>query len=327
MNPKVSIIIVNYNSRDEIVGCLEQLRVTRSESSRADQERRIWFETIVVDNDSGDDSVAVIRADFPEVHLIAHERNAGFAAGNNLGIQVARGEYVLLLNPDARLSFTALRHLLGVMEARERCQVAGASLVDEAGRPQPSARVFPHPGAKLLLKTGLGRWFGYQDPEARPLPDEPCVVDWVVGACFLMRASALARHGGLDERYFLYFEEIDFCLNVKRAGGEVWFVPDALVRHAGGASSRDSDEHRSSAGRQIERFRIESEIRYYRKNYGPLTATLAGATEFLIGMVALVRSVVKRRRRSGGSWRADLDMLWLTLRIALRDRLGWTSPS
>lgn len=323
MNPNVSIIIVNYNSRDELVGCLEQLRTTRAACNRQDHTRRFRFETIVVDNDSRDDSVHAVRTKFPEVHLIAHDRNVGFAAGNNIGIRRARGEYILLLNPDARLSFVALRNLLQVMRANDRCQVAGASLIDAAGLPQPSARTFPHPGRKLLLKTGIGRWFGYKDPESSTTPDRAHVVDWVVGACFLMRRSALEQVGMLDERYFLYFEEIDFCLQVKRGGGEVWFVPDALVRHAGGASSEGSDEHRSRAGRQIERFRIESEMRYYRKNHGPFTAAFAGLSECVIGIVTLLRSVLKR---SGdhGHWRTHLDLLTLTARIY---RPGWARIS
>lgn len=286
---KLSIIIVSYNTCDVLRECLQFVQ-----SYTAD----IDCETFVVDNASHDGSPAMVREEFPWVRLIASSDNNGFAKGNNLAFEHASGEYVLLLNSDAYLKEGVLQSTLEFMEANRECGVLGIKMVGTDGILQPSARMLPGAWKKFLVMSGIAARF----PKSKLLGgpdytwwDHSSVkeVGWVVGAYFLIRREVIEEIGYLDDRYFMYFEEIDFCLQTKRAGWKVLFFPEAEVIHLGGQSSKATKKRISSTGKQLLNFRIESEFRYYRKNYG-IAAVLASA-----GVEILWRSLVYLKNMAG----------------------------
>lgn len=270
---KVSIIIVSYNTCEMLRECLQSVF-----GSETGQEA----EAIVVDNASRDGSVKMVREEFPQVLLVENSWNAGFAAGVNLGYTRATGKYVFLLNPDARLKPGAIERAVEFMERHPECGICGARLLNPQGGLEPSARRFPGTLNKFLIISGLStryprsRFFGRADYLYRD-HREVMEVDWVPGTFSAIRASLLEQLGFLDERFYLYYEETDLCLRAKRAGWKVYFIPGAEVVHEGGGSSKTRKDMDFDAGAaQLVKFRMRSELLYFRKNYG-LPAVLANA--------------------------------------------------
>lgn len=235
---RVAIVVVSYNTSALLRQCLQ----SANSAGRA-------TEVIVVDNASHDESVAMVRREFPAVELLANETNRGFAAGTNQGIRHALARnpnlnYVLLLNPDAFLRPGALAALVAFLDAHPRVGVAGARLFYPDGRPQESAWHFP-----TLWMT----WFDLFPPRgpllgrlyASPLNGryreergaEPFPIDHPLGAAMLLRRAALEQVGLLDESYWMYVEEVDWCYRCRQAGWAIWQVPQAEVVHVGGAST------------------------------------------------------------------------------------------
>ena len=275
-SPKTSIIIVSFNTREILRGCLARLfEVTQD----------LHIEVIVVDNNSRDASAEMVERDFPAVKSIRSGVNLGFAAANNLGFKAAGGEFILLLNPDALLEPGALHKALAHISADPAIGMGGGRLLDEAGRMQPSARRYPSLLNEVLVLSGLAarfpksRFFGRFD---RTWDDSgrPASVDWVPGAFALIRRSALDAVGPFDERFFLYYEEVDLCLRLHRAGWAIWYWPDVLVRHTGGESSKTvKDVEFSSSGSQLTLWRMRSALLYYRKHHGAVAASLVALLE------------------------------------------------
>jgi GT2 family glycosyltransferase len=260
----VSIVIVSFNTRDVTRQCLEHVRKHAA---------AVRHEVLVVDNASVDRSADMVAAEFPEVHLIRSDDNRGFAGGNNPAMKIARGRYILLLNSDAFLSEGALEKTLQYMDDHPDTGVLGCKLTDPDGTMQASARMLPGPLNKILHITGLAarfpgsKFFGRVDYTWWD-HSEPRTVGWVVGAFFLIRRETMESIGVLDERYFLYFEEIDYCLTARRAGWKVVFYPHAEIVHIGGQSAVKVPGKISAKGRQMVSIRLTSEFRYYRKMYG-----------------------------------------------------------
>jgi GT2 family glycosyltransferase len=260
----VSIVIVSFNTRDVTRQCLEHVRKHAA---------AVRHEVLVVDNASVDGSADMVAAEFPEVHLIRSDDNRGFAGGNNPAMKIARGRYILLLNSDAFLSEGALEKTLQYMDDHPDTGVLGCKLTDPDGTMQASARMLPGPLNKILHITGLAarfpgsKFFGRVDYTWWD-HSEPRTVGWVVGAFFLIRRETMESIGVLDERYFLYFEEIDYCLTARRAGWKVVFYPHAEIVHIGGQSAVKVPGKISAKGRQMVSIRLTSEFRYYRKMYG-----------------------------------------------------------
>jgi hypothetical protein len=265
--PDISTIIVSFNTRDLLRECLETL----------DRETTgIAHETIVIDNASRDGSADMVAKEFPQVRLLCSETNLGFGPANNRGFKVALGRYVVLLNSDAFPQPGAIRRSLEHMEAQPEVGIGGGRLVSRDGSWQPSARMFPSLLNELLTISGLAarypksRLMGRADRTwADPL--EPASVDWLPGAYVIIRRESLARVGYFDERFFLYYEEVDLCRRIKAVGYRVWYWPDIVVVHIGGESSKTLGRvAMSKAGSQLTLWRMRSQMLYYRKHHrGP----------------------------------------------------------
>lgn len=271
-----SIIVVSFNTRDLLERCLQQAC-----AAAADLQAQI----IVVDNASWDGSADMVARKFPEIELVRAPHNLGFAAANNLGWQQARGEYVVLLNPDAFLAGDTLTRAVHLMAADTGVGLAGGLLVGRNGEHEPSARQFPSVLNDLLTLSGLADKF----PRSRLFgrfnrtwadPQQAADVDWVPGAFAIIRNSVLKQIGFFDERFFLYFEEVDLCRRIKNAGYRVAYWPELKITHFGGESSRTlTGQSFSNHGRQLTLWRMRSMLLYYRKHHGLLLAWLASSIE------------------------------------------------
>jgi GT2 family glycosyltransferase len=314
----LSIIIVSFNTRTETRECLKSIR---------ENAKNINYEVFVVDNDSKDGSPDMVAFEFPNVHLIRHSVNKGFAGGNNPALEKATGRYVLLLNSDALLTRNALIKALDYMNENPKVGVLGGKLKNPDGTLQPSARMLPGPINKVLHLTGLAsrysrsKWFGRADfswwDHSKPLS-----VGWVVGAFFLIRKETLNEVGFLDERYFLYFEEIDFCLRVKRAGWDVVCYPHAEIIHWGGKSSSSVSEELSEKGNQLVPIRIKSEFRYYSKWHGALAVLVSAGIEIFWNTAIIIKNSFNRTSRSDEKRIKALDQIRIIIETLVDDRLG-----
>jgi GT2 family glycosyltransferase len=221
----------------------------------------------VVDNASADDSVAAAQAQFPDVHVIANEQNVGFAAANNQAMAASAGRYVLLLNSDTVARPGSIERLVRFADAHPAAGVVGPQLLNADGSFQGSFADLPSLASEILSVTGIGkRVFGLWHPNYGPRHSQAArPTGYIQGACMLVRRAALAQIGLMDEQYFMYSEETDWCLRMRRAGWEVWFTPDAQIVHYGGQSTQ---QWRAAMLRALYR----SKIRYFRKHHNPASA-------------------------------------------------------
>lgn len=276
--PRVDVVVVSYNSRDELRGCVEPL------ASHDD------LHVIVVDNASPDDSLAAV-ADLP-VERIQRDVNDGFGSGCNVGWQAGTAPYVLFLNPDARLDLGVIETLREALDAAA-AGVAAPRIVDEDGRLEWSLRRYPSV-ASIYGQAVFAHRFA---PRARwadeVVRDEAAyraqaVHDWASGACLLTRRDLLESVGGFDEGFFLYCEEVDLCHRIADRGAPVLYVPEALCTHAGGASAPRA---------ALLPVLATSRIRYARKWFGRgrATAYTIGVLLNALTHVAVARSSATRR--------------------------------
>ena len=266
MIPDISVVVVSFNTRDLLRDCLTALRM---------ETEGITNEVFVVDNVSRDGSAEMVEAQFPEVKLIRSSVNLGFGGANNQAFKVATGRFIVLLNSDAFLEPMALRRSIAYMDANSRIGLGGARLIGADGSWQASCRMFPSPLNDFLSLSGLAakfpksRFLGRQD-HTWANQDEPADADWVPGAYSVIRRSVLDEVGHFDEQFFLYYEEVDLCKRIKRAGYTVRYWPDVVVVHLGGESSKTiTDLTMSKSGAQLELWRMRSAFLYYRKHHGP----------------------------------------------------------
>lgn len=279
----LSIVIVNWNVRELLGRCLASLLQGQAPAAGgcfALADGRT-FEVLVVDNASTDGSAEMVRQAHPQVQVIENA-NRGFAAGNNVGIARSRGRYVMLLNPDTEVVGAALATLLDYMDAHPDVGVVGPRLLYGDGRPQSSRRRFPTPLTGFFESTLLQQWFPRNPWLARyyvlDRPDDAeSDVDWVVGAAMMVRREAMEQAGPLDEGYFMYSEEMEWCRRIKAQGWRVVYLPAATVVHHEGRSSEQV-----VAARHIH-FQT-SKLRYYRQVHGPAWA--AALRVFLLATYA-----------------------------------------
>ncbi len=234
----LSIVIISWNVREILRRCLDSIQ----ESLKGEKGQGLLVETIVFDNGSTDGSADMVREDFPRVHLMESEVNLGFTKGNNLAIGQSEGRYILLLNPDTEVVGDALGTMVTYMEAHPRVGALGPQLLNPDGTTQSSRRRFPTLATAFLESTVLEPWFqGSRILKRYYLLDRPDdeiqPVDWAVGAALLIRREALHQVGPLDEEFFMYSEELDWCYRLKAQGWEVVYLPTAQVVHQEGRSS------------------------------------------------------------------------------------------
>lgn len=234
----LSIVIISWNVRELLRRCLDSIQ----ESLKGEKGEGLLVETIIFDNGSTDGSADMVREDFPRVHLMESEVNLGFTKGNNLAIGQSEGRYILLLNPDTEVVGDALGTMVAYMEAHPRVGALGPQLLNPDGTTQSSRRRFPTLATAFLESTVLQPWFQGSGILKRyyvlDRPDnEIQPVDWVVGAALLIRRVALHQVGPLDEEFFMYSEELEWCYRLKAQGWEVDYLPTAQVVHQEGRSS------------------------------------------------------------------------------------------
>lgn len=223
----VSIIIVNWNTRELLLNCLSSVFATTS---------GLACETIVVDNGSQDGSSGAVAEQFPQTTVIHNTENRGFARANNQALAGARGRYILLLNSDAVLTEGSLQGLVSFMDKTPGAGIAACQFISPDGSKQNSFDNFPTMATELLNKTLLKTFFPARYPSKRRDYREPLAVDSVIGACMLVRAEAIREVGGLDEDYFFFMEETDWCFRMHQAGWQVYHLPGIRVYHLQGKS-------------------------------------------------------------------------------------------
>jgi N-acetylglucosaminyl-diphospho-decaprenol L-rhamnosyltransferase len=285
----LSIVIVNWNVCDLLRRCLRSI----FDSAVADQEiPSVWrykspaqrlaafrFEVLVVDSASSDDSVDMVRREFPGVRLYASDTNLGYTGGNNLGMRESHGRHMLVLNPDTEVWGDALSAMIAYLDAHPRVGVVGPQLLWPDGSVQSSRRRFPTLGTAFVESTFLQKWFPRHPALRRyyalDLPDDVTnEVDWVQGACLMVRREAIEQVGLLDDAYFMYSEELDWQRRISGAGWKVVYLPMAQIVHHEGKSSEQA-----VAARHVN-FQT-SKVRYFRKYHGVAAAEVLRA--FLLG--------------------------------------------
>lgn len=231
----VSILILNYNTRELTINALRSIYQSKTSLS---------FEVILADNASKDNSIPHIQAEFPQVKLILNQENVGFAIANNQAMRLAQGRYVLLLNSDTILQPDTLETMLQFMDNHPEVGAAGCKLVLQDGSLDKACkRGFPTPSASFYYAFGIAKLFprvprfnqyqlGYMDP------DDAYPVDCLVGAFMFVRRAAIDQVGMLDEEFFMYGEDIDWCYRIKQAGWVNYYYPKTQILHLKGASSR-----------------------------------------------------------------------------------------
>lgn len=308
--PMVSVIIVSWNARKYLEKCLRTLNETAC---------RYPMEIIVVDNNSSDDSVACVQRDFPHVRLICKDANLGFAKANNLGIAQSRGKYLALVNSDVEVLPDCLTRLVDYCERRQDVGVAGPFVLGGDGKMQRSCRGFPtlwnmfcralaldvmFPKVKLFCGYMLWHWPQQEEAE----------VDILSGCFWLIRRDAYDKVGGLDEAFFMYAEDMDWCLRFWRAGWKLMLVPEAKAIHYGGASAANAPL----------RFYMEmqrADLQYWKKNHSALALAvyfLIACLHQIVRMIGFtVCALVSPRRRAEGwhkvvcGWKC---LVWIFLR-------------
>lgn len=305
--PDLSIIIVSWNVRELLRACLHSIDSRRY---------KLAVEVIVVDGASSDGSPALVREVFPWVKLIACNENVGFPRGNNIGLAEANGRYLLLLNPDTEIKQNALPVLVDYLAQHQDVGLVGPQLLNSDGSIQSSRRRFPTLVTALFEST----WLESVAPQrvlrhyyAQDLPDNQISdVDWVTGACMLTRREIFDTIGGLDEAYFMYSEELDWCRRIKDAGWRVVYYPAAQVLHHVGKSSEQA-----VTARHIHFQRAK--LRYFRKFHGRAAGTVLRTTLLLnyLGQILIeaMKGAVGHKRPLR---RQRVQAYWQVIRTGLR---------
>lgn len=229
---ELSIIIVNWNTKDYLKKCLESI---------SHAQKDILFEVIVVDNHSSDSSGAMVAREFPDVHLISNNYNAGFARANNQALKQAQGKYFLLLNSDTQVKLDTIKKAVNFIELHPQAGIVGGKILNPDGSLQPSVRNFPTLASQLLILLKLHNFF----PKFSPLKkyftwdfdyNKEQEVDQIMGAFFMIRRECLEKVGFFDERFWLWFEEVDYCQRAKKKEWKVVYTPSFEIIHAQGQS-------------------------------------------------------------------------------------------
>lgn len=272
----IAIVIVSWNCREYLKACLRSVATNASHRT---------VHTIVVDNASLDGTREMIGRDFAGVELLANATNVGFAAANNHALKGNSSQYVLLLNPDTELLPGALDSLASFMDRRPEIWAAGPTILNPDGSLQRTGVRFPTLWNLLVESLFLDRLFPLSalfgaHRELYKNPEDARKVDFVQGACLMIRRDDVVRSAGLlDEGFFMYFEETDWCYRIREGGGEVWICPEARVIHHGGGEAGHYDEQRLLHYHR-------SMFRFFAKHNSPLVGVLAR-------IIVLVRALMR----------------------------------
>jgi GT2 family glycosyltransferase len=283
----VSVVIVSYNTCRILDECIASIR----------QETACAHEIIVVDNASRDNSCLLIRDKYPEVTLIENSENVGFAKANNQGFAIAKGKYFFMLNSDTVILDGAIDKLFGFMETNPDVGICGPRNIGRDGKLQNNCDHFPSFWNTFCYYSGLSGvfqksslfnrcWMRYWDyGELRD-------VDRMSG-CSLLISSGLYRElSGLDENFFMYFEETDFCFRTQQKGQRITYLPDATIIHYGGESSKGNTADVVKSGTVWSYFYV-SQYYYFRKNYGWFSMLAIRTLDLAYGMYLLFRSILR----------------------------------
>jgi hypothetical protein len=311
--PIISAILVNYNTREMTLRALDAVRQDLAE---------IASEIIVVDNASTDGSVEAIQAAAPWAKVIASPKNVGFGAGNNLAMSQARGNYFLLINTDAFAKPGAAKAMLQYLAENPRVAVVGPKLLNQDGTRQQSCFRFPTPlrswMENLWISSAMKRHPSIDDYRFWN-HDNPRMVDFVIGACLLVRREVYEQIGGFDEHFFMYAEESDWMYRMHKAGWQIGFTPTAVVTHLGGGSGANERP-------KINQFFFDSLDYYELKHHGmPGLLSLRAAMTIGCSIRAVLWTGVmclSRKRRELARSKAKL-LAWLVF----RQSTYWRLPS
>lgn len=306
----ISVIIISYNTRQMTLDCLRAL-----EADLKDAPAEIW----VVDNASRDGSAEAIRAAFPQVRLIENPRNAGFGAANNLALRQAEGEFLLLLNSDAFVHPGAVAALAQYLRAHPRVGLVGPRLLNRDGSVQQSCYRYPSPLRAWMENLGIASLLSRHPvfgDYRRWAHETERSVEWVIGACLLVRREAYEQAGGFDEDFFMYQEETDWQRRLRDGGWEIAFTSAAQVTHLGGASGAAEQS-------RINAHFFDSLDYYTRKHHGLRglvslrLAMIVGAALRTLVWAAVAAAVPKRRDAARAKTRLQA---WLCIRQATQWR-------
>jgi N-acetylglucosaminyl-diphospho-decaprenol L-rhamnosyltransferase len=304
--PDLSVVIVNWNTRELLRGCLDSLPVGLDAAHTAE----VW----VVDNASGDESASMVARNYPHVRLIANDENVGFARANNQAIRQSAGRHVLLLNSDTSVKAGALSAMVRFLDDRPEIGVVGCGLENADGSTQrsawnhyPSLSTLAAEAFYLWRIPGLRRWvLGHE--QSLTNPTQPIAVKHLLGACMMLRRPVLEAVGLMDEGYFMYLEETEWCRRIDAAGWPIFYLPTARITHFGQQSSGLSPDKANADW-------CRSLCRYFRNQYPPTLLRL-GLLKAIISAASLnrfllhwTRSVLGRSRKPRPSLSGSLRAL------------------
>ncbi len=295
-DPSVLVVILNYCTSRLTIECLKSLEV--------EGKAHPTLQVVVVDNDSQDDSAEYIQAAITDhqwetwVTFMPSDYNGGYAYGNNFAVRPAledsnSPDYFLLLNPDTVVRSGAVWELVRFMETHPKAGISGSGLEEADGSPWPIAFRFPSLLSELDsgLRLGIATQLLNQWVVPREMGNDEAQVDWLPGASMMVRREVFENIGLMDEKYFLYFEETDFCLQAKRSGWECWYVPQSRVMHIAGQSTGVTV--RSSAPKRLPAYWFDSRRRYFTKNYGWFYALVADMVWVISFSIWRLRRIVQ----------------------------------
>lgn len=286
---RVSIVIVNWNTAALLRQCLTSLPW---------QSASLDLEVIVVDNGSTDDSVAMVQRGFPRVTVVSNDTNVGFVKANNQGLAAATGAYLFMLNSDTEVSAGAIERLVEVVAGDPLIGAAGPRLLNTDGTVQPSAAPFPKVIHRFLPSRFEAAYNRRLEQRIAREPGQLAEVGWLSGAAVLLRRDVLERVGPLDERYYMWYDDLDWSQKLRKAGYQRVFVGDAVVTHHGRQSGRQLDNRRLAE--QL----FTSEYTYLRLHHGRLTTALVFGLR--VAKASLVRYLSPSPgKRDEAAWRLE----------------------
>lgn len=266
----VSIIIVSWNVQDLLSACIDSIIQSPVTINQADGDKPI-VEIIVVDSASSDNTVKMLRQNYPQVKLLAQSDNVGFTRGNNIGFESAQGRYLFMLNPDTEIIADAIPQMLNYMDAHDDIGLIGPHTLNTDGTTQSSRRYFPTKALAFFEST----WLQAFAPEAMmthfyisdKADDAILDVDWMQGSALMTRHEIYEEVGGLDTEFVMYSEEMDWCKRIRNAGWRAIYLGTAQIIHHGGKST-------AQIGAQKHIWFQESKLRYFKKHHGAGFATI-----------------------------------------------------